>query len=321
MLPGCWDPAAAFGSITPLLVRGDLASQFRCKALGIGRFGEAIFWFLAWDESLRGFLSSTAYALETTFKMLTLLWSREFDYCMGMCEWQSLVRGEADNRFRYFWCHIVCSPCGLFHLPHISNTHAASSSNEQHLDKTRLNFIFSYSRKDTRELLSPSSWGNITLLQHFSVCSETEPSLRHSPHPASRTVRAQHGFAPAPWSREVCNTSWFCTYHICQHWPHCHCHIQTRRKHHWLAVMENTSLTLSSFSFPPRDSLPARIFAPTFGAIQQRLLNDLAAFWQIVEPTRDQLSRFFAWFTREMELLQPRCPPICEILLSKLASC
>ena len=167
----------------------------------------------------------------------------------------------------------------------------------------------------------PQLMGNTTLLQHFPVCLEMEPSLRHSPHPASTTVRAQHGVTPAPRTRKVCYTSWCCMYHICQHRPRCHCHIQICRKHHWLMLMQNSSLTLSSFSFPaPRDSLPDHIFTPTFGAIHERLLNDLAAFWQTVEPTCNQLSRFFAWFPTEMELLQPRCPPICEILLSKLAS-
>jgi len=100
-------------------------------------------------------LSSTAYAPEITFKILTLLWTWEFDCCMGMCEWQSLLK-EIDNRFRYFCCYTVCSPCGLFHLPHISKTHAASSSNERHLDKPCLILIFSCSRKDTCELLSPA---------------------------------------------------------------------------------------------------------------------------------------------------------------------
>lgn len=52
-----------------------------------------------------------------------------------------------------------CSPHGLLHLPHISNTHAASSSSVQYLDKSCLNFFFSYSMKDTSELLIPSSWG------------------------------------------------------------------------------------------------------------------------------------------------------------------
>lgn len=95
----------------------------------------------------------------------------------------------------------------------------------------------------------PQLVGNTTLMRHFLVYSETEPSLCHSPHPAIRTDRAQHCLTPAPWHREVCNTSWCCMY-VCQHRLHCHCHIQTCWKHHWLVLMQSTSLTLSSFSFP-----------------------------------------------------------------------
>lgn len=242
--------------------------------------------------------------------MLTLLWTQtwEFECSMGPCEQQSLLRGKTDNMLRCLlssWS----SPLPI--------QYTAPSSGEQYRDKSWLNFIFSCSKKDTCELLSsrghypPVTFSSLFGNRAFPLLFPTSYVL---PHPA----RGEHVLAPAPRTRVVCNTSCCCMHRICQHPPHCHCHMQTRWKHRWLVLTQNISLTLSSFSFPaPRDSLPARIFAPTVGAIRERLLNDLAAAWQIVEPTCNQSSRFFAWFPRETELLQPRC---CEILGSKWAS-
>lgn len=56
VLAGCWEPATAFRRASPLCVStGSHRRGAHCKVLEIGSFGDVIFSFLAWDNSLGDF--------------------------------------------------------------------------------------------------------------------------------------------------------------------------------------------------------------------------------------------------------------------------
>lgn len=187
------------------------------------RSWKVVFWIWAWAQSLRGFLSSTVHALENILRMLTL-WTWEFSCCLG-----SLLRGKSGDRFRYFWCCILCSP----HGPSMSHTHPASTSWEFLGNPAVISRVPIPGK--------PALNGTTTLLGHF-------PPLCPSLHPPSRIIHGKQGltlphnpgmFAPT------------------QH------HSQTHQIHHWVSLILKYFPASFPFAFPaPRQSSPAHIFPP-----------------------------------------------------------
>lgn len=234
MLPGCSDPA------------------FRIKRQTAG--AGSCFWILAWDQSLRGFLSPTVHALQNTFRMLTL-W--EFSCCLGTWQWQSLLRGKSCNRFRYFWCCILCSPHGLLPLPQISSSHPASTSWE-FLQEFHV-FPFQESQLWAVE---PQLMGTPPCWSIFLFVWELSPSLCPSLHPPSRIIHGKQGLTPAPQPREVCTAPDAAglptpTQHQCQ----------IHQIHHWLSLMEKDIPASFSFAFPsPKGEFTCPCFLSSLGS-------------------------------------------------------
>lgn len=143
MLPGCSDPA--FRSRVP-------ASETHCRNW---KLWEVVFWILAWDKSLRGFLGSTVHALQNPFRILTL-WTWEFSAVWGHWVAVTIKRKNCWQIQVFLMLHPLLSswlPPSPTHLQHSSFIPLLGTPR-----KPCWNFTCSHSRKDTCEQWSPSSW-------------------------------------------------------------------------------------------------------------------------------------------------------------------